>query len=368
MQIFELCWKQINLELFSGEEGDDSRDGLIEDNPEKGRRKFLIEELNNKDIDSSDVDITAMLDEIEEDMDLDELVRQKALLQEKLKKDGIDGISDEEMEEKDEEGGERARDTEEQANNGDRDGAENDNNGDAIDLEKPELVEIKSDSDDSDVEHLITLDRKREKKDRRSDSGRRESSRKDPKDLLKDRWGKRGDSREKDRESRDRDRGSRDRREREDRSNRRRSSRSREREIKERQKERELRHKAAEEKRGAGDLRDEQRRREGGRGERGRDDRSSRRRSRSRDKDRDKDRSDRRDEGRDGAQEESSDENLDIEINSEDSDEEAIIERKRKERAELLAKLAAGGPTAAIMHREKVDKCHSIDNFLCLVI
>ena len=344
------------IELISGEEGDDSRDGLIEDNPEKGRRKFLIEELNNKDIDSSDVDITAMLDEIEEDMDLDELVRQKALLQEKLKKDGIDGISDEELEEKDE--GERARDNEEREDNGDRDGAENDNDGGAIDLEKPELVEIKSDSDDSDVEHLITLDRKREKKDRRSDSGRRES-RKDPKDLLKDRWGKRGDSREKERESRDRDRGSRDRG-RDERSSRRRSSRSREREIKERQKERELRHKAAEEKRGAGDLRDEQRRREGGRGERGRDDRSSRRRSRSRDKDRDKDRSDRRDNERgEGAQEESSDENLDIEINSEDSDEEAIIERKRKERAELLAKLAAGGPTAAMMHREKVNKYHS---------
>merc|ERR1719500_2307468 len=146
--------------------------------------------------------------------------------------------------------GERGRDNEEREDNGDRDGAENDDNGEAVDLEKPELVEIKSDSDDSDVEHLITLDRKREKKDRRSDSGRRES-RKDPKDLLKDRWGKRGDSREKDRESRDRERGSRDRRG-EERSSRRRSSRSREREIKERQKERELRHKAAEEKRGAG--------------------------------------------------------------------------------------------------------------------
>ena len=60
---------------------------------------------------------------------------------------------------------------------------------------------------------------------------------------------------------------------------------------------------------------------------------------------------------REGAQEEeSSDENLDIEINSEDSDEEAIIERKRKERAELLAKLAAGGPTEAMQHREKVNE------------
>ena len=53
---------------------------------------------------------------------------------------------------------------------------------------------------------------------------------------LMTRWGKRGDSREKDRDrSRERERS---RREKEDRSSRRRSSRSREREIKERQKER----------------------------------------------------------------------------------------------------------------------------------
>merc|ERR1719323_1317806 len=317
------------------EEGDDSRDGLIEDNPTKSRGKFLIEELNTKDIDSSDVDITAMLDEIEEDMDLDELVRQKALLQEKLKKDGIDGISDDELDEK-EEGGEREEDDKQ---------VENDGNG-AIDLENESnvpLVEIKSDSEDSDVEHLVTLDKKRDKKDRRDKDSDKRRERKDPKDLLKDRGGKRGDSREKDRDrSRERERS---RREKEDRSSRRRSSRSREREIKERQKEREARHKAAEEKREKGDLRDEQRKRERDRDRR--DDRGSRRRSRSRDKDRDKDRSDRRDDRgtEKKEEEESSDENLDIEINSEDSDEEAIIERKRKERVELLAKLAAGGPT-----------------------
>lgn len=329
------------------EEGDDSRDGLIEDNPTKSRGKFLIEELNTKDIDSSDVDITAMLDEIEEDMDLDELVRQKALLQEKLKKDGIDGISDDELDEK-EEGGEREEDDKQVENNG---------NG-AIDLENESnvpLVEIKSDSEDSDVEHLVTLDKKRDKKERRDKDSDKRRERKDPKDLLKDRWGKRGDSREKDRDrSRERERS---RREKEDRSSRRRSSRSREREIKERQKEREARHKAAEEKREKGDLRDEQRKRERDRDRR--DDRGSRRRSRSRDKDRDKDRSDRRDDRgmeKKEEEEESSDENLDIEINSEDSDEEAIIERKRKERAELLAKLAAGGPTATMQHREKVER------------
>ena len=237
--------------MISEEEGDDSRDGLIEDNPTKSRGKFLIEELNTKDIDSSDVDITAMLDEIEEDMDLDELVRQKALLQEKLKKDGIDGISDDELDEK-EEGGEREEDDKQ---------VENDGNG-AIDLENESnvpLVEIKSDSEDSDVEHLVTLDKKRDKKERRDKESDKRRERKDPKDLLKDRWdtiksvsistyifisnvnlltrwGKRGDSREKERDrSRERERS---RREKEDRSSRRRSSRSREREIKERQKER----------------------------------------------------------------------------------------------------------------------------------
>merc|ERR1719209_871972 len=176
---------------------DDSRDGLIEDNPTKSRGKFLIEELNTKDIDSSDVDITAMLDEIEEDMDLDELVRQKALLQEKLKKDGIDGISDDELDEK-EEGGEREEDDKQVENNG---------NGAIENESNVPLVEIKSDSEDSDVEHLVTLDKKRDKKERRDKDSDKRRERKDPKDLLKDRWGKRGDSREKDRDrSRERER------------------------------------------------------------------------------------------------------------------------------------------------------------------
>merc|ERR1712013_362966 len=260
--------------------------------------------------------------------------------------DGIDGISDDELDEK-EEGGEREEDDKQ---------VENDGNG-AIDLENESnvpLVEIKSDSEDSDVEHLVTLDKKRDKKERRDKDSDKRRERKDPKDLLRDDRGKRGDSREKERDrSRERERS---RREKEDRSSRRRSSRSREREIKERQKEREARHKAAEEKREKGDLRDEQRKRERDRDRR--EDRGSRRRSRSRDKDRDKDRSDRRDDRgmEKEEEEESSDENLDIEINSEDSDEEAIIERKRKERAELLAKLAAGGPTATMQHREKVER------------
>ena len=149
-------------------EHDDSRDNLIEDNPEKGKKKFLIEELNNKDIDSSDVDITAMLDEIEEDMDLDELVRQKALLQEKLKKDGIDGISDDELnDEKDDETEKEEVDK------------EDDTSGKKDDVEYIEIVESSSDSD---VEHLISLDRRKDR-ERRSESGRRDPK----KDLLKDR-------------------------------------------------------------------------------------------------------------------------------------------------------------------------------------
>ena len=50
------------------------------------------------------------------------------------------------------------------------------------------LVEIKSDSEDSDVEHLVTLDKKRDKKERRDKDSDKRRERKDPKDLLKDRW------------------------------------------------------------------------------------------------------------------------------------------------------------------------------------
>merc|ERR1712223_806868 len=92
-----------------------------------------------------------------------------------------------------EEGGERGEDDKQVENNG---------NG-AIDLENESnvpLVEIKSDSEDSDVEHLVTLDKKRDKKERRDKDSDKRRERKDPKDLLKDRWGKRGDSREKDRD------------------------------------------------------------------------------------------------------------------------------------------------------------------------
>merc|ERR1711909_90934 len=61
---------------------------------------------------------------------------------------------------------------------------------------EPEVVEIKSDSD---VEHLIDVDRRREKE------RRRDRWQEPKKDLLRDRWGKRGDSREREKD-RERDR------------------------------------------------------------------------------------------------------------------------------------------------------------------
>merc|ERR1711994_309495 len=96
-------------------------------------------------------------------------------------------------------GGEREEDDKQVENNG---------NGAIENESNVPLVEIKSDSEDSDVEHLVTLDKKRDKKERRDKDSDKRRERKDPKDLLKDRWGKRGDSREKDRDrSRERARG-----------------------------------------------------------------------------------------------------------------------------------------------------------------
>merc|ERR1711970_111832 len=130
---------------------------------------------------------------------------------------------------------------------------------------EPEVVEIKSDSD---VEHLIDVDRRREK-ERRMDKWQEPK-----KDLLRDRWGKRGDRRD----TRDRLSGGRDR------------------------------------------QHDRERDRERERG------------GRHRENDRDR-RTDER-------KKESSDEtDLDIEIPSDEESEEMIIERRRKEREQLLAKL-----------------------------
>merc|ERR1712111_4372 len=152
------------------------------------------DEKKDDDGDSSELDINGMLEDIEEEMDLGELMKQKEKLQKKL---GLDSISEDDLG--------RGSDA-----------------SDAAATEKkvievhsdaePEVVEIKSDSD---VEHLYDRnkrDRSREKRRNRDRDRNRERDRERPsskKDLLRDRWGKRGDSRERDRErprSRERER------------------------------------------------------------------------------------------------------------------------------------------------------------------
>lgn len=186
--------------------------------------------------------------------------------------------------------------------------------------DEPEVVEIKSDSD---VEHLIDIDRKRDREkrnDRRHGGGR--------KDLLRDRWTRRGDSRDRD-----------DGRRRQNRS----KSRERDRRDRESQRDRDRQRLAA--------ARDRARDRERRGGERDRDDRGKDdRRGRDRDdRERGKDgRGDYKSRNKDDESEnkekvESSDDTeLDIEIPSEEEDEEAIIERRRKEREQLVAKLHKG--------------------------
>jgi len=249
---------------------------------------------------SSDLDIKAMLDGIEEEMDLGELMKQKEFLQKKL---GLDGVSEDELfGEKEKENGTQKQESKPQ---------------ELIEVHsdaEPEVVEIKSDSD---VEHLIDIDRKRDKE------RRRDRWQEPKKDLLRDRWGKRGDSRERDKE-RDRERRERDRRDRE---------REKERRDRDRQRLEAARDRARER-----DRRDPRDRLSGGRD-----------RQHDRDKDRDRDRGgrhrgDARDRRPEEKKKESSDEtDLDIEIPSDEESEEMIIERRRKEREQLLAKLKLEG-------------------------
>jgi len=253
-----------------------------------------------QDAESSDLDIKAMLDGIEEEMDLGELMKQKEFLQKKL---GLDGVSEDELfGEKEKDSGTQKQESKPQ---------------ELIEVHsdaEPEVVEIKSDSD---VEHLIDIDRKRDKE------RRRDRWQEPKKDLLRDRWGKRGDSRERDKE-RDRERRERDRRDRE---------REKERRDRDRQRLEAARDRARER-----DRRDHRDRVSGGRD-----------RQHDRDKDRDRDRGgrhrgDERDRRPEEKKKESSDEtDLDIEIPSDEESEEMIIERRRKEREQLLAKLKLEG-------------------------
>jgi len=282
----------------SDKENDDLKKDLIEEKATES--KLVPPPEDEQDAESSDLDIKAMLDGIEEEMDLGELMKQKEFLQKKL---GLDGVSEDEL------FGEKEKDGHTQKEEG--------KPQELIEVHsdaEPEVVEIKSDSD---VEHLIDVDRRREKE------RRRDRWQEPKKDLLRDRWGKRGDSREREKD-RDRERRERDRRERE---------REKERRDRDRQRLEAARDRARER-----DRRDPRDRLSGGR---------DRQHDRERDRDRERGGS-RRDNDRDRRAEErkkeSSDEtDLDIEIPSDEESEEMIIERRRKEREQLLAKLKKEG-------------------------
>jgi len=284
-------------ESGKSEKDDEYRKDLIE---EKENSKLGAESKpkpkgpgDEEDVESSDLDIKAMLDGIEEEMDLGELMKQKEFLQKKL---GLDGVSEDELF-GDKEKGETAP-------------KEEGKTQELIEVHsdaEPEVVEIKSDSD---VEHLIDVDRRRDKE------RRRDRWQEPKKDLLRDRWGKRGDSRERDKE-RDRERRDRDRRDRE---------RDKERRDRDRQ-----RLEAARDRARDRDRRDPRDRLSGGR---------DRQHDRDRDRGRGRHRGDERDRRHEEKKKESSDDtDHDIEIPSDEESEEMIIERRRKEREQLMTKL-----------------------------
>jgi len=305
------------------------------------------------DVDSSDVDISAMLDEIEEEMDLDELMKQKSLLQAKL---GLEGISDDDLLSgaADKVSKVQTVKCEEKIEEAAKDKPINKEEQIEIHSDPDEIVEIKSDSD---VEHLIELDRKREKERRAEDKSKGSGSR----DVLRDRWGRDSGSRWRDsRDSRDRNRdGKRDERESKSRDGRLERDR-RDRQERDRQRIQNARDRARERERGGRRSRDGDLRRGGDSRsvydrERDSRDRGDRRREYDRD----------RRSGRDGGKERrednkgkvggggghsDSDTELDIDI-EEEEDEEMIIERRRKEREELLNKLKSDGEIL-----EKSDK------------
>merc|ERR1711936_457119 len=122
----------------SDKESDDFKKDLIE---EKASDSKLVPPPDDEhDAESSDLDIKAMLDGIEEEMDLGELMKQKEFLQKKL---GLDGVSEDEL------FGEKEKDGLAQKEEG--------KPQELIEVHsdaEPEVVEIKSDSD---VEHLIDV-------------------------------------------------------------------------------------------------------------------------------------------------------------------------------------------------------------------
>ena len=275
----------------SDKENDTSREEV------DGERAAVDDKVNSsrEEGESSDIDIKAMLDGIEEEMDLNELMKQKEFLQKKL---GLDGVSEDELSVKEKESLGPQEEVKQQ---------------ELIEVHsdaEPEVVEIKSDSD---VEHLIDIDRRRERE-------RRKDRYEPKKDLLRDRWGKRGDSREREKE-RDRERRERDRRDREREKDRRDRDRQRLEAARERARERDRR---------------ERDRLSGGR------DRQYER-NRNKDRDRGRHRGSDKDRHEDKKKDSSDETDLDIEIPSDEESEEMIIERRRKEREALLAKLKLEG-------------------------
>jgi len=303
----------------SGDSDDTDRDkrgssrtpnDLLEDREDMATSaKRKLDRLEQMEADNSDVDLSAMLDEIEEEMNLEELMKQKERLQAKL---GLDGISDEENFEKPEE-----LDPQEEKRN-----TESGQPAELIAVrsdDEPEVVQI-SESDDSDVEYLMDVDRRKEREDRRRERRRRDS-------VVDRRQRDREGSRGRERRSRSRSRRrvrSRDR----DRERERRIEARRERDN---QRERDRQRLAAARERARN--RDRRDRTSGGRA----DDREREERRKEREKEREQEDKETQ-EHMFEKQVSSDDTELDIDIPSEEEDEEEIIAKRRKEREALLAK------------------------------
>eukprot|EP00088_Acartia_fossae_P066551 TRINITY_DN8259_c0_g1_i3.p1 TRINITY_DN8259_c0_g1~~TRINITY_DN8259_c0_g1_i3.p1 ORF type:complete len:934 (+),score=288.34 TRINITY_DN8259_c0_g1_i3:58-2859(+) len=259
------------------------------------------------DVDSSDIDLNNILDlDVEDNLDLDSLMKQKELLQKKL---GLEGISDDEME------------NEPQAENA---------NLETVSIhsdEEPETTQAKADS--SDVNRLIAEDRMKEKeketkqstkssqKHQASSSHHTRESKGETRNKLHQPF--RNTSPAKDR-LREKWKGDKDKR------------RERERDT------RDLKEVRREYDR---ERRDRDR---GGRDDRRRPyDRDNRRdRDRDRDRERDRERDKEKEKAEEKKKESSSSEELDIDINEMEQDEEEIIEKRRREREALMRKLAGG--------------------------
>jgi len=245
----------------------------VEDKEEEDEESDDDEDDDKNSAESSDVDINMMLEELEGgNLNLEDLMKQKELIQRKLGLEGIEGISDTELEKEEEDNQPQTEKI----------------TLDTVSIhsdEQPETVEVKSDS--GDIDHLIQLDRKRhldsekekkekerekprEKKhhdrsDRKSDhkKSKHHSSHHSPaKDRLREKW--KGDQdlkarrqdrdRSRDRRDRFRTEYNRDRRERERRGDRREPYDRRDRSDRDKDKNREEEKKKEEKKESSSEL------------------------------------------------------------------------------------------------------------------